>query len=70
MKIESSATLYALTIKGGYYDSLGEIVKDLTEAKLFPTKKEAIKFREFYDPCHRVDCSVLLRVTIFVSEAD
>lgn len=68
MEIESTATLYALSIKGGYYDHLGEIVKDLTDAKLFPTKEEAIKFRQFYDPCHRVDCSIMLQLTVFISE--
>jgi hypothetical protein len=70
MEIESSATLYALSIKGGYYDHLGEIVEDLTEAKLFPTREEAIKFREFYDPCHHVEQAILLRVTIFIAQED
>lgn len=68
MEIESTTTLYALSIKGGYYDKIGEITGELTDARLFQTKDEAVRFREFYDPCHKVDCSILLQLTVFISK--
>ena len=68
MEIESSATLYALSIKGGYYDINGRIVVLLTDAKLFSSRQEAINFRKIHDPRHHVDCSALLQLTIFISE--
>lgn len=66
-EIESTATVYALSLKGGYYDSFGAITELLTEAQLFSTQQEAIKFRKIHDPLHYVDCSILLSLTIFVS---
>lgn len=66
-EIESTATLYALSIKGGYYDKNGEITELLTEAKLFSSPQEAIEFREFYDPQHYVDCSIVLKLTVFIT---
>ena len=59
---------YALSIKGGFYDSDGEIVDDFEGAKLFKSQQEAVAFRKKYDPIHRVDCAILLNVQILVSE--
>ena len=67
-EIESTATLYTLSIKGGYYDESGEITEFLTEAKLFSNPQEANSFRRIHDPQHYVDCSMLLQLTIFISE--
>lgn len=69
-EIEATAMLYALSIKGGYYDSNGEITEFLTDAKFFTTQQEAIEFRTSYDPQHQVDCSILLQLTVFISEID
>lgn len=69
-EIESTATLYVLSIKGGYYDNQGQITELLTDALLFSTRQEAIDFRRRYDPAHHVDCSILLQLTIFISEMD
>lgn len=66
-EIESTATLYALSIKGGYYDKKGQITELLTEAKLFFSPQDAIEFRKLYDSQHYVDCSMILKLTIFVS---
>ena len=70
MGIESTATLYALSIKGGYYDNFGGITELLTEAHLFLTRREAIEFREKFDSSHRVDRSVLLQIIVFISEIE
>lgn len=67
-EIESTATLYALSIKGGYYDTDGQITALITDAKLFSSWQEATAFRKVYDPLHHVDCSTLLQLTVFVSE--
>lgn len=69
-EVESTATLYALSIKGGYYNECGEITELLTEAQLFSTRQKAIDFREHYDPTHHVDRSMLLQLTVFISEVD
>lgn len=69
-EIESTATFYALSIKGGYYDDNGEITEFLTEAKLFSTQQEAINFRKIHDPWHHVDCSTLLHLTVFISQME
>lgn len=67
-EIESTATLYALSIKGGYYDGSGEITESIADAKLFSTRQEAIEFRRLHDRIHHIDCSVLLQLTIFISQ--
>lgn len=69
-EIESVGTFYVLSIKGGYYDKDGEIVESLTDARLFTTRHDAIEFRRFHDPLHRVDCSILLQLTVFIAEAE
>ena len=69
-EIEAAAMLYALSIKGGYYDKNGQVTELLTDAKFFKTQQEAIEFRRVYDPQHYVDCSVLLQLTVFISEID
>ncbi len=69
-EIESTATLYALSIKGGYYDVNGEITMFLTEARFFSSRQEAIEFRKTYDPIHYVDCSTILQLTVFISEVE
>jgi hypothetical protein len=66
-EFESTATLYVLSIKGGYYDKNGQITELLTEAEFFSSPQEAIEFREFYDPQHCVDCSMVLKLMIFIS---
>lgn len=69
-EIELTATLYVLSIKGGYYDGNGQITELLTDAKLFSTRQEGIEFRKRYDPQHHVDCSTILQLTVFISEID
>lgn len=69
-EIESTATLYALTIKGGYCDVNGKITMFLTEAKFFSSRQEAIEFRKAYDLMHYVDCSTILQLTVFISEVE
>lgn len=66
-EFESTATLYALSVKGGYYDKNGQITELLTKAKLFSSPQEAIEFRKSYDPQHYVDCSMVLKLTVFIS---
>lgn len=70
MEIESTATIYALSIKGEFYDNNGQITEFLTDAKLFSTRQEAIEFRKIHDPLHSVDCSRLLQLTVFISEVE
>ncbi|HET7640222.1 MAG TPA: hypothetical protein VFK47_15960, partial [Ktedonobacteraceae bacterium] len=67
---ESTATLYILSIKSGYYNRYGQITELLADAKLFSSQQEAIDFRKLYDPQHYVDCSVILQLTVFVSQID
>ena len=69
-EIESTATLYVLSIKGEYYGKDGEITPFLTEAQLFSSRQEAIEFRRLHDRQHHVDCSLLLQMTVFISEID
>lgn len=69
-EIESTATLYALSIKGGYYDDGGEITELITDAKLFSTQQEAIEFRRVYDPLHHVERSGILQLTVFISQME
>lgn len=66
--VESIARLYVLSIKGGYYTPDGQITEALSDARFFATERESINFREHHDPKHRVDCAMLLKLTIFVSE--
>lgn len=69
-EIESTAMLYVLSIKGEYYDRFGQITESLADAKLFSTAQEVIEFKKLYDPQHYVDCAIVLRLTIFISEVD
>lgn len=66
--VESIATLYVLSIKGGYYTLNGQITESLSDARFFATEQEAINFRRHHDPQHRVDCAMLLKLTIFIEE--
>lgn len=70
IEIESTATLYALSVKGGYYDDSGEITELLAEAKLFSTQQEAIEFRRIYDPLHHIERASILQLTVFISQTE
>lgn len=59
---------YGLSIKGGFYDALGQIVDDFDKAKLFKNQQEVIVFRNRYDPIHQIECAMLLNVQILVSQ--
>lgn len=67
---ETTFNYYALSIKGGYYNHLGQIVNELNNAKLFTTQEEAKAFRKIYDSTHWVTESTLLRVHLLLSEVD
>jgi hypothetical protein len=68
-EIESTATLYILSVKGGYYDADGDIAELLADAHFFSTPQEAMTFRRVHDPRHHIDCAILLQLTIFIGEA-
>lgn len=69
-EIESTATFYALSVKGGYYDADGEITELITDAKLFSTQQEAVNFRKIHDPMHHIERAGLLQLTVFISQID
>ena len=68
--LESIGTLYVLSIKGGYYNSDGQITEELSNARFFPTSREAADFQKHHDSRHRVDRSTLLKLTIFITEEE
>ena len=67
-ELEALATLYALSIKGGYYTANGEITDDLSQAKFFSSPEEAKDFRRAHDPRHRIDQSILLHLVAAIYE--
>lgn len=68
--IQETVVCYALSVKGGYYDMTGEITYDPTEAFLFRTKEEAIAYRTLADKAHKIEQSILLRITWLVEDCD
>lgn len=67
---ETTFTYYALSIKGGFYSEIGQIVDDIGDAQLFKTPEAAKSFRKVHDPKHYVTESTLLLVQVLVSEVD
>jgi hypothetical protein len=65
---ESITILYALGIKGGYYNHAGDITQELSQAKLFSSEYEAEAFRRLHDPRHYIDCAMLLRLTVIIEQ--
>ena len=67
---DCSAVLYALSIKGGYYAHGGAITEDISKAKFFETRDEAIAFRSQFDSWNQVTQSVLLCITLLIEELE
>ncbi len=67
---ETTFTYYALSVKGGFYNGIGQIVDEIGEAQLFKTAEIAKSFRKVHDPKHYVTESTLLLVQVLISEVD
>ena len=63
-------TCFYLGVKGGYYNSFGDVVDSFAHAQPFQTQTQAIAFRKIHDPMHRIDCAQLLRGTVLLEEVD
>ena len=68
-KEETTYRYFAISVKGGFYGEIGDIVNDFSLAMLFETKQEAHEFRLYFDSQHKVDLSTILRVQILLSTA-